>query len=327
MIETNISIKECHKILNKIKREVSKVLVGQTDIIDGILRGMLANGHVLVEGVPGIAKTLVIRALGEATGCATKRIQFTVDLLPTDIMGLTAYDEKKGFYTVKGPIFANFIIADEINRSPPKTQSALLEAMQEKQVTLGKETFPLPKPFFVMANNNPIEASGVYPLPEAQIDRFLFKLYMDYPPAKDLRNIIEKNISLRHFEEYGIKSVASPDKILAMQKIVREKIKHTDKIKDYIVRLVNATRETKKYNITLGKYIEWGASPRAAIGLFIGAKADALLKSQSYIAPQNVKNVIHDVLRHRIVLNYKGQAEGIKSDYIIDEIAKKVPFS
>lgn len=312
--------------LKKIKQEISKIVVGQEEVVDSLLRAILADGHVLVEGVPGIAKTLLIRTLAVVTGCSFKRIQFTVDLLPTDITGITAYHEKKGFYVVKGPIFANYIIADEINRAPPKTQSALLEAMQEKQVTIGKQTFPITTPFFVMANNNPIEQSGVYPLPEAQIDRFLFKLKMGYPDEKQSKEIIEKNITLQKFEDYGLRPVTNPQKILQMQEFTK-KIKHTDKIKDYICKIVSATRDYKKYGITLGKYIEWGASPRANIGLFIAAKADAVLKGDKFVTPSHVKNVAHEVLRHRILLNYRGRAEGVNTDDVVDEILAKVPLS
>jgi len=311
--------------IKKIKQEISRVVVGQHDVVDGLLRAILADGHVLVEGVPGIAKTLLVRALAVVTGCSFKRIQFTVDLLPTDITGITAYHEKKGFYIVKGPIFANYIIADEVNRAPPKTQSALLEAMQEKQTTIGKQTFPMMSPFFVMANNNPIEQSGVYPLPEAQIDRFLFKIKMGYPDEKQSKEIIEKNITLRKFEDYNLKSMIDPKKILKLQSFTRG-IKHTDKIKDYICKIVSATRDSKKYGLSLGKYIEWGASPRANIGLFIAAKADAVLKGNKFITPSHVKNIAHDVLRHRILLNYRGRAEGINTDDVVKEILAKVPL-
>lgn len=311
--------------IKKIKQEISKVIVGQEEVIDGLLKAILADGHVLVEGVPGIAKTLLVRTMAVVTGCAFKRVQFTVDLLPTDITGITAYHEKKGFYVIKGPIFANYIIADEINRAPPKTQSALLEAMQEKQTTIGKETFPMMKPFFVMANNNPIEQSGVYPLPEAQVDRFLFKLKMGYPDEKQSKEIIEKNITLKKFEDYKLKPVINPEKILQMQAFTKS-IKHTEKIKDYICKIVAATRNPKKYDITLGKYIEWGASPRANIGLFIAAKADAVLKGDKYITPSHIKSVAHDVMRHRILLNYRGRAEGVSTDDVVKEILAKVPI-
>ncbi len=317
---------EFKKDVDKVRKEVGKVIVGQKDIINGLLRAVLSNGHVLIEGVPGVAKTLLIRSLGEAAGVLTKRIQFTVDLLPTDITGVTIYNEKlKNYTVVKGPLFANFIIADEINRSPPKVQSALLEAMQERQVTIGRKTFELPKPFFVMANNNPIESSGVYPLPEAQLDRFLFKLSITYPSTNELEEIIEKNVNLKEFADYNIRPVISPERIIQMQEATKQ-VKYTNLIKKYIVDIVNATRDHKKYNIDFGRYIEWSASPRAAINLFIGAKADAILQGKDYISPQNIKNVAYDVMRHRIILNYKGEAEKIKTDDIIKEILHKVPI-
>ena len=311
--------------LYKIKKEISKVIVGQHKIIDSLLKALLANGHVLVEGVPGVAKTLVIRALAATTGGKVNRIQFTVDLLPTDITGITAYHEKKGFYTVKGPIFSNFIIADEINRSPPKTQSSLLEAMQEKQTTIAKTTYPMLNPFFVMATTNPLESAGIYPLPEAQVDRFLMTLIMHYPSTEESKQIIEQNITLKKFEEYKIRPVTTPEKIIEMQKFTKQ-IKHSEKIKEYIVRLSEATRNPAKYNITLGKYIQYGASPRADIGLFIAAKADAVMHGSEYITPQHVKNIIYEVLRHRILLNYRAKAESISTDDIIKEIVAKVPI-
>ncbi|MBU0628838.1 MAG: MoxR family ATPase [Nanoarchaeota archaeon] len=316
-------IKTHQKDLAEIKKEIGKAVIGQEKVIEGCLRAILANGHLLIEGVPGIAKTLLIRALAQASGCKFNRIQFTVDLLPTDIVGITAYNKDKGFYTIKGPVFANFVIADEINRAPPKTQSALLEAMQEKQVTIGKETFSLELPFFVMANNNPIESGGTYQLPEAQIDRFLIKLNMGYPTAEEEQKILKTNISLNKFEDFKINAAITPKKIIEMQKTTKE-IFLSEDIEKYIVELVDATRNPEKYKIKTGKYIEYGCSPRAAIGLFIVSKADALMNGKSFVTPQNVKNIAHDVMRHRLILNYEGQAEGIKADDIITEILSKV---
>lgn len=313
--------KKAQEDFEKIKKEVARVVVGQEKTVSGIIRAMISNGHVLVEGIPGIAKTLVIRALAAATGCQFQRIQFTVDLLPTDIVGITTYNEKKGFYTMKGPIFANFVIADEINRSPAKTQSALLEAMQEKQATIGRKTYPMMDPFFVMATQNPIESAGVYQLPEAQIDRFLFKLLMSYPKTHEEQLILKTNISLQKFEDYSIKPLITPNRIVELQKFV--KTIYLDKsIEEYIIKLVNATRHSEK--LKLGKYIEWGASPRASIGLFIASKAEALLSGSNFVTPQHVKNVAHDIMRHRILLNYEGQAEGITTDQIISEVLSKV---
>ncbi len=312
------------KDLAKVKEEVSKIVVGQGKILKGLLRAIVANGHVLVEGVPGVAKTLMIRSLAESTGCKFNRIQFTVDLLPTDIVGITTYDQRKGFTTVKGPIFANFVIADEINRAPPKTQSALLEAMGEHQATISKKTYKLDQPFFVMATQNTIESSGTYPLPEAQVDRFLFNLLLDYPDIEEEREILKKNISIHKLEDFNLKPVMSASKIVQIQKLVK-KIFLNENVEKYIVRIVNATRNPDKYNLKFGKYIELGGSPRASIYLFIAAKAEALLCGDSYVKPQHVKNIAHDVLRHRIRLNYEAQAEGITTNQVIDEILKKVP--
>lgn len=311
------------KIFNDIRKEISKIVVGQDEVVNGLLRALISNGHALVEGVPGIAKTLIVKALAETTGAEFSRIQFTVDLLPTDILGLTIYDKKKGFTVIKGPIFSNFLLADEINRASPRTQSALLEAMQERQVTIGKETYELTSPFLVMATQNPIESSGVFNLPEAQIDRFLFKLKINYPKPKEEQQILNKNITLRRFEDYNLGKRTNPKEIIKAQEFVK-KIYISQDLEDYIVRLVNATRERDKFKF--GKYVEYGASPRASIGLYIASKADALLNGKSYVTPQNIKAVAHDVLRHRIILNYEGQAENINTDDFITEILSKVPI-
>jgi|TARA_Y100000310_G_scaffold12560_1_gene12935 MoxR-like ATPase len=317
-------IKKYKKIFDKIKKELSKVVIGQQEVIDGLLRSLVSNGHTLIEGVPGIAKTLIIKSLAQTTGCKFSRIQFTVDLLPIDIVGLTTYDDRKrSFSVVKGPIFANFLIADEINRASPRTQSALLEAMQEKQVTIGRKTYGLDSPFLVMATQNPIESSGVFNLPEAQVDRFLFKVKIFYPKPKEEQKILSNNITLKKFEDYNLKSITTPAQIIRAQKFVN-KIYINQDLEDYIVRIVNATRENDKFKF--GKYVEYGASPRASIGMFIAAKADALLQGKNYVTPQNIKRIAHDVLRHRIILNYEGQAENISSDEFIDELLSKVPI-
>src|SRR3990167_5243344 len=293
-----------HDVLLSIKKEISKIIVGQDSTVNALLVGLLSNGHILVEGIPGIAKTLLIRALSQTTGGVFSRIQFTVDLLPTDITGITAYNPQKGFYVVKGPIFANFLLADEINRAPAKVQSALLEAMQERQTTIGKQTFPMFNPFFVMATQNPIETSGTYPLPEAQIDRFLFKLYMGYPTLENEKKVLRQNIQLKKFEEYNIMPIISPQKLIEMQKAVQE---------------VYLGEE-------IGKYIQWGGSPRASIGLYIASKANAFMQGSSFVTPQHVKEIAYPILRHRIILNYEGLADDIKSDSIIKEILAKVPI-
>jgi MoxR-like ATPase len=245
--------------------------------------------------------------------------------LPSDIIGITTYEEGRGFYSVKGPIFANFLLADEINRAPPKVQSALLEAMQEKQVTIGKESFPLPNPFFVMATQNPIESLGTYKLPEAQIDRFMFKIEMKYPSMEDELKILHTNSTLRRFEDFDLNPIMSPEAILKAQSDVK-KIYLDKKVEKYIVSLVDASRNPEKYKLASGKYIEYGTSPRSSIALFIASKAHALVKGRAYVTPMDVKDVAHNVLRHRIILNYEGQAEDVSTDDIIDELLKKVPI-
>lgn len=308
----------------KIRTELAKLVVGQQAIIDSFIEALISNGHVLIEGLPGLAKTLTIRSLSRVTGCDFKRIQFTPDLLPTDIVGITTYQEGKGFYTVKGPIFANFVLADEINRAPPKVQSALLESMQERQVTIGNTTFPLPTPFFVMATQNPVENLGTYPLPEAQVDRFLYKLKMDYPTMDDEMIIMHKNMTLNKFEDFNLESVFTKEHILQAQNDVK-KIYLDEKIERYIVRITDATRNPDKYGIELGKYVDYGGSPRSTIALFITAKARALMQGRNYVTPHDVKNVAMKVLRHRIILNYEGQAEGVSSEAVVEDILKRVP--
>jgi len=318
-------LKKYHKQFVIIKEEMAKVIVGQTEIINSLIEALLCNGHVLVEGVPGIAKTMTVRTLSTITGGQFSRIQFTPDLLPTDIIGITTYEEGRGFYSVKGPIFANFVLADEINRAPPKVQSALLEAMQERQVTIGKESFALPTPFFVMATQNPIESLGTYKLPEAQIDRFMFKLQMGYPNITDELKIMHQNVTLKKFEEFKLNTVMTPDIILKAQQDVK-KVYLDKKVEKYIVSIVEATRNPEKYKLETGKFIEYGTSPRSSIALFIASKAHALVKGKSFVTPMDVKEIAHNVLRHRIILNYEGQAEEISTDKIIDEILKKVPI-
>lgn len=319
------TIEEYRGRLDTVRREISKLIVGQKEVVDGMLLGLLCNGHVLVEGVPGIAKTLLIRTFAKVTGCDFKRIQFTVDLLPTDITGITAYNKDKGFYIVKGPVFTNFILADEINRAPPKTQSALLEAMGERQVTIGKETFILPDPFFVMATMNPLEQAGTYTLPEAQIDRFLLKLFMKYPSNQEELKILKQNINLYKFEEFDIRAVITPQDIIKMQNDTK-KIYMSQKVEQYCVNIVDATRNPKKYGIKLGKYVEIGSSPRASIGLFITSKANAVIHGKNFVIPDFVKEIAYPILRHRIILNYEGIAEGINTDDIVKEILEKVPI-
>ena len=320
------SVKKIVDKINGAKRELGKVVVGQDKIIDEVFSALLANGHVLVEGVPGIAKTLIIRSISSVSGCEFKRIQFTPDLLPSDITGITTYSKDRGFTVLTGPIFSNFVLADEINRAPPKVQSALLEAMQERQATIGRETYALPNPFFVLASQNPIESLGTYPLPQAQIDRFLYKILISYPSIEEERSILSQNMTLRKFDEFGVKPILSPQDIIEMQGLVK-RVKLSPEIEQYIVRLVDATRFPKKYGLKSARYIEYGGSPRASIGLFIAAKAKALLSGKTFVTPQNVKDVAHSVLRHRILLNYEGQIENIKTDDVVSELLAKVPVS
>jgi MoxR-like ATPase len=313
------------KQFTRIKDEIKKIVVGQEEVVDSLIEALLANGHVLVEGIPGVGKTLIVRTLAKITGCQFSRIQFTPDLLPTDIVGITTYEEGKGFFTVKGPIFSNFVLADEINRSPPKVQSALLESMQERQATIGKETFQLPAPFFVMATQNPIEQLGTYKLPEAQVDRFLFKLLMTYPTPEQEIEILKKNITIHDFTDFDLEPVLTTVDILDAQRFTK-RIYLNKKIEHYIVRIVEATRDPKKYNIEKGKYIGYGSSPRSSIAMYIAAKGHALVRGRGYVTPQDVKEVAQNVLRHRVLLNFEGEAEEIKPEEVIQEILDKVPI-
>ncbi len=309
----------------RAKKEMQKLVIGQDTVIESLLEALVSNGHVLVEGVPGLGKTLVIRTLARVTGCQFSRIQFTPDLLPTDIVGITTYEEGKGFFTIKGPVFSNFVLADEINRSPPKVQSALLESMQEHQATIGKETFQLPQPFFVMATQNPVEQLGTYKLPEAQVDRFLFKILIDYPTFEEEVSILKTNITTHEFSDFELTPILSQMDIIDAQKFVKQ-IYSNHKIERYIVRVVDATRNPDKYNLEHAKYISFGASPRSSISIYISAKAHALLRGRGYVIPDDVKDVAYNVLRHRIALNFEGEAEEIKPEAIIKEILEKVPI-
>lgn len=319
-IISDIEIKDCANSLKRLKQEMGKVVIGQKEVMNGLIRGLICDGHVLLEGVPGVAKTLTIKALAQASGCSVKRIQFTVDLLPTDITGITSFTPGKGFEVIKGPIFANFIIGDEINRSPPKTQSALIEAMQEKQVTIGKETYPLPSPFFVMATKNPIENIGVYNLPEAQVDRFLFNIIMGYPKEEEELRIMEENITLKKFEEFDIQPVITTNDILKMQNYVH-KIYLGENIKNYILEIIKKTRSKDFKN---SEALEYGCSPRATISLFIASKARALEEGRNYVIPEDVKTVVYDILRHRLILSYKATIQKIKAEDIINNILNEI---
>ena len=315
--------KECVDLLIPLEHEIQQVIAGQKNILNRLIIALISDGHVLLEGVPGIAKTLMIKTLAQCIDTGFCRVQFTPDLLPADITGTKIFNQQEcTFKTVKGPVFTQFLLADEINRAPPKVQSALLEAMQERQVTIQGETYPLPDPFFVLATENPIEHEGTYPLPEAQMDRFMFKVLMGYPS----RN--EEMLILDRFTEgisYKPKPVISTEEIQKIQKIVPT-IYADIEIKKYITSLVDATRNPSDYQIPLGSYIRYGASPRASIYLMIGAKAHALLRGRGYVLPDDVKAVAHDVLRHRILLTYLAEAEEIVVDSVIDEIIRIVPI-
>ncbi len=315
--------RETMKAFASADEQMSKVVIGQKKVIQRLFVALLAGGHVLVEGVPGIAKTLMIRTLSSVSGCDFKRIQFTPDLLPSDIIGLSSYSREKGFYITMGPVFANFILADEVNRAPPKVQSALLEAMQERQVTLGQKSYALPRPFFVMATQNPLEQQGTYALPQVQLDRFLFKLFVSYPSVEEETRVLKTNISTSRFEDFGIRPVLKPARIAELQKDALE-VAVSDNLKDYIVSLVDATRNPKDYGLRNARYIEWGASPRASISLYIASRALALTRGASEATAQDVREIALDCLRHRIVLNYEAQAEGIKTDSIVQEMLSKV---
>ncbi len=306
-----------------LRQEISKVIVGQKYLVDRLLTGILANGHVLLEGVPGLAKTLAVKTMASAMEAKFNRIQFTPDLLPADIIGTLIYNQQKGeFLTQKGPIFANIILADEINRAPAKVQSALLEAMQERQVTIGGETYPLPEPFLVLATQNPIDQEGTYTLPEAQVDRFMLKLKIGYPDKKEERLILDMMAKTRVSEE--INTVVTPEKVMQAREIVDE-IYLDDKIKDYIVDIVFATREPKKYGLgELENMIQFGASPRATIALTLAAKAHAFLQGRGYVVPQDIKDIALDVLRHRIIVTYEAEAEGVSSEDVVAKVLNKI---
>jgi MoxR-like ATPase len=307
-----------------LKAEVGKVLVGQDEMLHRLLLGMLAGGHVLLEGVPGLAKTLVIRTLADALDGAFSRIQFTPDMLPGDVIGTQIYNPREGSYSIKkGPVFGNFILADEINRAPAKVQSALLEAMQERQVTLGDQTLKLSDPFLVLATQNPIEQEGTYPLPEAQLDRFMLKVKVGYPTKDDEVKIIDRMAGSG--AEPQASKVMTCEEILAARDVVRQ-VFVDDKVKRYAVDVVAATRDPKAAGMApLATLIDNGASPRASIALIKVAKAQALLSGRSYISPHDVKTIAHDVLRHRILVSYEAEAQGKTTDHVIAQILENVP--
>ncbi len=328
-MHTSIDIKEINEKIEResafvdmINMEMRKVIVGQKHLVDSLIIGLLADGHILLEGVPGLAKTLAISTLAKIVDANFNRIQFTPDLLPADLLGTLIYSQKKEEFVVKqGPIFSNFILADEINRAPAKVQSALLEAMQERQVTIGDNTYELPKPFLVMATQNPIEQEGTYPLPEAQVDRFMLKVVIDYPEKEEEQLILRQNIA-QEFPKAT--AVITPGSILSAREVVKE-VYLDEKIERYIVDLVFATRFPEKYGLEKMKaLINYGASPRATINMAMAAKATAFMKRRGFVTPEDVRTISHDILRHRIGLSYEAEAENINSDEIITEVLNSV---
>jgi MoxR-like ATPase len=320
--ELNERIQRESSFVDLLNMEMSKVIIGQKYMTERLIIGLLSNGHILLEGIPGLAKTLAIKSLASAIHAKFSRIQFTPDLLPADLVGTMIYNQRKEEFTVrKGPLFSNFILADEINRAPAKVQSALLEAMQERQVTIGEETFKLEEPFLVLATQNPIEQEGTYPLPEAQVDRFMLKVVIGYPTREEEKLIIRENI-LSTFPT--VNAVIKPDAILKARNVVRE-VYMDEKIEKYIIDIVFATRFPKEYKLNkLTQLISFGGSPRASINLALAAKAYAFIKRRGYVIPEDVRAICHDVLRHRIGLTYEAEAENITTEEIINEILNAI---
>ena len=328
--EKNIDISKINELIEKesdfidlLNMEIQKVIVGQKHMIESLLIGLLSNGHILLEGVPGLAKTLAISTLSKVINVDFKRVQFTPDLLPADLLGTMIYNQKKEeFISKKGPLFSNFILADEINRAPAKVQSALLEAMQERQITIGESTYKLPEPFLVMATQNPIEQEGTYPLPEAQVDRFMLKVVLPYPSREEEKLIVRANVSAEGFAKPN--KVVDPKQIIKARDIVK-KIYMDEKIEKYIVDIVFASREPEHYNLEeIKHFISFGGSPRASISLASASKAYAFLKKRGYVIPEDVRAVAKDVLRHRIGLSYEAEAENISAENIITTILNTV---
>ena len=320
--ELNERIERQSAFVTNLTTGMDQVIVGQKHLVESLLIGLLSDGHVLLEGVPGLAKTLAIKTLASLIDAQYSRIQFTPDLLPADVLGTMVYSQKdETFQVKKGPVFANFVLADEINRAPAKVQSALLEAMQERQVTIGNETFGLPKPFLVLATQNPIEQEGTYPLPEAQVDRFMLKVVIDYPKLEEEKLIIRQNINGDKFE---VKPILKADEIIEARKVVRQ-VYLDEKIEKYIVDIVFATRYPEKYDLKeLKDMIGFGGSPRASINLALAARSYAFIKRRGYVIPEDVRAVAHDVLRHRIGLTYEAEAMNMSSDEIVSKILNKV---
>ncbi len=311
-------------MINQIRTEVAKVVVGQEKMIDGLLIGLLCEGHILIEGIPGLAKTTTVKALSQTLGLGFKRVQFTPDLLPSDILGAEVYDPQNNTFKIKhGPIFTNLLLADEINRAPAKVQSALLEVMQERQVTLGDESFKLPPPFLVMATQNPIENEGVYPLPEAQLDRFMLKIKVGY-------NTPEEELSIARRVASGVNeaihAVMDAQALIELKESVK-KVHIDEEVERYMIDLITATREPERYGLAeIKRYLQFGASPRVSIDMFKAVRAEAFLKGKEFVTPSDIASIIKELMRHRIVLSYEAEAEGVTSDELIEKIIKAVPI-
>ena len=320
--ELNERIERQSTFVVNLTKGMDQVIVGQKHLVESLLIGLLSDGHVLLEGVPGLAKTLAIKTLASLIDAKYSRIQFTPDLLPADVIGTMVYSQKdEGFHVKKGPVFANFVLADEINRAPAKVQSALLEAMQERQVTIGSDTFPLPEPFLVLATQNPIEQEGTYQLPEAQVDRFMLKVVIDYPKLEEEKLIIRQNIT---GEQFDVRPIMSANEILEARKVVRQ-VYIDEKIEKYIVDIVFASRYPEKYGLDeLKDMISFGGSPRASINLALAARSYAFIKRRGYVIPEDVRAVAYDVLRHRIGLTYEAEASNMTADEIVSKILNKV---
>ncbi|MCA9243586.1 MAG: AAA family ATPase [Phycisphaerales bacterium] len=315
-------VRQHHDSFDRLLTEVRRVIVGQDDLLKKLLVGLLANGHILLEGVPGLAKTTAVASLAKAIHTRFQRIQFTPDLLPADILGTQVFNPQDSTFRVKrGPVFSNLILADEINRAPAKVQSAMLEAMQERQVTIGEQTFPLEEPFLVLATQNPIEQEGTYPLPEAQVDRFMLKLVVRYPTQAQERQILDRMATRRGAPQ--IEPILNPQAILDARGVIDE-IYMDDKIRDYIVAIVHATRSPAEFGIKIGQWIQYGASPRATIFLALGARAMAFLAGRGYVTPQDVKDIALDVLRHRVIVSYEAEAEEKTSDDVVRHVLDHV---
>lgn len=311
------------ELIDKLRAEIGKTIIGQETMISRLLIALLADGHILLEGVPGLAKTLAVKTLAMATGAEFSRIQFTPDLLPADVTGTLIFNQKtESFNVKKGPVFANFVLADEINRAPAKVQSALLEAMQEKQITIGEESYPLPQPFLVLATQNPIEQEGTYPLPEAQIDRFMMKVVLGYPSVEEEKKILRLNVK-REGTEVPDK-VITPEDLLRIKDLIRD-VYLSDKIEQYIVDIVFATRFPENYQLEeLKKYISSGCSPRASISLALAGKANAFLNNRAYVIPEDIRTIAQDVIGHRIGLSYEAEIDGITEQQVVQKILNKV---